>query len=422
VIDSGPGSVAIARARRAAIALACLCLSAALPGTLTPPQAAAQDRAPRLDLPPATTLAPGVLFYSIKSTTLVTPEEPMAVSLLRLDPRQVELRSVLSNDEIMGTEVVSTMGERYGAIAAVNAGFFLPNGDPNGVLTLGGRLVSDTRRPRGAIAITNDASGVALTFARLRASAVLMIGTGAKATRVPIDGVDTTRARGRLMLFTPSYHADTDTAPSGLEWVVDRPPRNSSEGLRVTSGPHRNGHTPIPKGGFVLSFGGTTPPASLVRLERGVSVALSVTYDPLEGPAEPWANAQDIVGGAGLLIRDGRDVDDWTVEGFNKGFAEGRHPRTMIGSDANGTIWLVAVDGRQPALSVGMTLVELRTLARRLDLVNALNLDGGGSTTMWVQGRIVNNPSDAAGPRKVSDALIVRSLAARARQEQMPVR
>ena len=344
----------------------------------------------------------------------------MVVCLLRLDPREVELHSVLANDEIMGTEVVSAMGERHAAVAAINAGFFLPNGDPNGVLTLDGRLVSDTRRARGAVGITNDASGVRLVFARLRATAVLTIGAGAKAARVPIDGIDTTRTRGHLMLFTPSYHADTDTAPSGLEWVVDRAPAAARE-LRVTSGPHRSGRTPIPKEGFVLSFGGTKPPAALGRLKRGARANIVVTYDPLDGPAEPWAAAQDIVGGAGLLIRDGRDVD-WTVEAFTKGFADGRHPRTMIGSDANGTIWLVTVDGRQPALSVGMTLVELRALAHRLGLVNALNLDGGGSTTMWVQGRVVNNPSDAAGPRKVSDALIVRSLAARTRQEQTFVR
>jgi exopolysaccharide biosynthesis protein len=115
------------------------------------------------------------------------------------------------------------------------------------------------------------------------------------------------------------------------------------------------------------------------------------------------------VGGAGLLIRDGRDVEDWTIEAFNKGFAEGRHPRTMIGTAQDGGIWLVTVDGRQPQLSVGMTLLELRALAHRLGLVNALNLDGGGSTTMWVQGQVVNSPSDATGPRKVSDALLVRS-------------
>ncbi|HET7219292.1 MAG TPA: phosphodiester glycosidase family protein [Vicinamibacterales bacterium] len=423
MIDSRLRRRALARGRATAIlAFASLCLCLALPPALVTHDLTAQERAVRLDLPPAKTLAPGVLFYSIKATTLVTPEEPMTVCLLRLDPRQVELRSALANDEIMGTEVVSTIGERYGAIAAINAGFFLPNGDPNGVLTLGGRLVSDTRRPRGAVGILNELAGVRLMYARLKATAVLTIGSGAKAVRVAIDGVDTTRARGQLMLFTPSYHADTDTAPSGLEWVVDRPQRNPADSLRIVSGPHRNGRTPIPREGFVLSFGGTTPPALLARLKRGVRVSLAVAYDPVEGSEEPWSNAQDIVGGAGLLIRDGRDVDDWSIEAFNKGFAEGRHPRTMIGNEADGTIWLVTVDGRQPAASVGMTLVELRTLARRLDLVNALNLDGGGSTTMWVQGRVVNSPSDAAGPRKVSDALIVRSLAARTRQEKMSVR
>ena len=79
----------------------------------------------------------------------------------------------------------------------------------------------------------------------------------------------------------------------------------------------------------------------------------------------------------------------------------------MIGVAEGGAIWLVTIDGRQPKLSSGMTLQELQSLARRLRLVDALNLDGGGSTTMWVTGNIVNSPSDAAGPRKVSDALLV---------------
>ena len=128
------------------------------------------------------------------------------------------------------------------------------------------------------------------------------------------------------------------------------------------------------------------PPASLARLKRGVRSSIAATYDPLEGPAEPWATAQDIVGGAGLLMREGRDVDDWSGRGVQQGL-RGRTPSADDDRhDANGTIWLVTVDGRQPALSVGMTLVELRALARASGLVNALNLDGGGSTTMWVQG------------------------------------
>jgi hypothetical protein len=203
------------------------------------------------------------------------------------------------------------------------------------------------------------------------------------------------------MLYTPSYHPDTDTAKGGLEWVIDR------QRGRLVSGPHRDGKTPIPPQGFVLSFGGEVVPESLALLGRSTRVRLDVSYEPVEGEPKSWLLAQDIVGGAGLLIRDGADVEDWSIERFNPGFAESRHPRTMIGTSADGTIWLVTVDGRQPEISVGMSLTELRTLARRLGLVNALNLDGGGSTTMWVQGQVLNKPSDATGPRRVSDALLV---------------
>jgi exopolysaccharide biosynthesis protein len=361
-------------------------------------------------LPEPRQIAPGVLFYKIISSTLVSPEEPMAICLLRLDPQQVDLRAALANDEVMGTEAVAGIAERHQAVAAINAGFFLANGDPAGVLTLNGRLVSETRRPRGAVGILKDAQGVRLAFARLRASASLAIGDGRSKVTIPIDGVDTTRLRGQLMLFTPLYHADTDTAAAGLEWILDRPRGQPSQTLRVVGGPRREGRTKIPPSGFVLSFGGTTAPPTLGRLKRGARVAIQVSYDPLEGEPEIWSRAQDIVGGAGLLIRDGRDVEDWSVESFNKGFAEGRHPRTMIGTAQDGTIWLIAVDGRQPQHSVGMTLLELRNFAHSLGLVNALNLDGGGSTTMWVQGQVMNSPSDAAGPRKVSDALLVRSI------------
>jgi hypothetical protein len=377
--------------------------------------------AQRLDLPAPREVAAGILFYRIDSSNLLTPEAPMSINLLRLDPSLVDLRMALANDEVMGTEVVSSIAVRHEGLAAINAGFFLPNGDPAGVFTLNGRLVSDTRRPRGAVGLSRDASGMRLAFARLRATAAVTIGEGARAVQVPIDGVDTTRLRGKLMLYTPSYHGDTDTAKAGLEWVVDRQKGAANRPLRVVSGPHREGRTKIPPTGFVLSFGGEKPTPLLAGLRRGTRVAVTVTYDPLEGEPKIWSTAQDIVGGAGLLIRDGEDVEDWSVEAFNQGFAEGRHPRTMIGTTADGAIWLATIDGRQPALSVGMTLDELRRFARRLELVNALNLDGGGSTTMWVQGQVVNSPSDAAGPRKVSDALIVRSLGPR-RRDQSPAR
>ena len=120
-----------------------------------------------------------------------------------------------------------------------------------------------------------------------------------------------------------------------------------------------------------------------------------------------WARARHAISGAGLLLLDGREITDWTDEQIASGFDTTRHPRTVIGSDAQGAIWLVTVDGRNPEISLGMSFTELQRLARRLGLRSALNLDGGGSTTMWVGGRIVNTPSDAGGPRKVSDAILV---------------
>ena len=124
-------------------------------------------------------------------------------------------------------------------------------------------------------------------------------------------------------------------------------------------------------------------------------------------PAKDWARAREAVSGAGLLVFDGRALDNWHDEGLTAAFDTTRHPRTMVGVDAEEAIWLVTIDGRNPALSLGMTFAELQSLARRLGLRYALNLDGGGSTTRVAGGRIVNHPSDAAGPRPVSDALLV---------------
>jgi Phosphodiester glycosidase len=368
----------------------------------------APSRAQQLDLPEPRNIAPGVLQYHLESPALLEPQGPISIWVLRLDPKRVDLQAALANDEIMGVETVAGIAERHKPIAAINAGFFLPNGDPAGVMTIDGRLVSDTRRQRGAVGISRDKAGVKLVFARLRATASVVLENNSPPSHggpamytIPIDGIDTTRIRGQLMLFTPSYHADTDTAKGGLEWVIDR------QRGRMISGPHRGGKTKIPPRGFVLSFGGEKVPEPLQNLGRSTRVRLDISYEPVEGETKSWLLAQDIVGGAGLLIRDGRDVEDWSIERFNQGFAENRHPRTMIGTSADNTIWLVTVDGRQPELSVGMTLVELRALAHRLGLVNALNLDGGGSTTMWVQGQVMNRPSDPMGPRKVSDALLI---------------
>jgi hypothetical protein len=290
-------------------------------------------------------------------------------------------------------------------VAAVNGGFFnSTNGEPAGLLKVDGQLVSDTGMPRGAVVIHAPPYGSTdLAFDQLAAKVFMTYTAGGRDWVVPVDGVDTTRARGRLMVYTSSYHADTDTAPTGTEWVLDGSP------LRVIDVRMNFGHTKIPPRGAVLSFGGTDLPEPLAALVEGVAVTFDTRWRSAHGLTDAELDdAAHIVNGAGLLRRNGQVLSDWTVEGLNvEAFTRARHPRTLVGLDRRGFIWLAAVDGRQPDYSVGMTFDDLQRLCDRLELVSALNLDGGGSTTMVVNGQVVNRPSGLSGARPVSDAILV---------------
>ena len=347
----------------------------------------------------------GVEYFKSTDRTLVGSTGPIAVFLLRLDAMRVRLASVHARDEIMGLEPVDSIANRHRAIAAVNGGFFnTANGDPQFVLKEAGELVSDAGVIKGAVILRSPPRGkTELDFDQLSARMAVTFQAGGRDWTFPIGGVNTTRARGKLMLYTPRYHADTDTAANGVEWVLDGKP------LRVVSVRRDAGRTPIPATGNVLSFGGLDPPAPLAALATGVTVSFNVTWTTLNGLSPRRLNsADDVVTGAGLLRLKGRVLHNWqeaeTLSPQN--FINMRHPRTLIGVDDRGFIWLAAIDGRQPDRSIGMNFAELETLCDRLHLTDALNLDGGGSTTMVIRGVVVNRPSDPSGPRPVSDAIL----------------
>ena len=91
---------------------------------------------------------------------------------------------------------------------------------------------------------------------------------------------------------------------------------------------------------------------------------------------------------------------------FAYGWFIKRNPRTFAGIDAQGRTVLVTVDGRS-ADALGLSVPETAHVARSLGMVDALNLDGGGSTTMVVNGQVISHPSDASGERPVGDALLI---------------
>jgi hypothetical protein len=117
---------------------------------------------------------------------------------------------------------------------------------------------------------------------------------------------------------------------------------------------------------------------------------------------QPACPATDVIGAGPRIVHEGKQENsEWS--GF--AHAKPRHPRTAAAILADGTLLLAVVDGRQKA-SVGMTLEELANALIDLGAREAINLDGGGSSTFYAAGRIWNNPSDGR-PRPVSDGLLV---------------
>ena len=120
-----------------------------------------------------------------------------------------------------------------------------------------------------------------------------------------------------------------------------------------------------------------------------------------------WERCENIVGGGPRLLAGGQPAWEGEPEKKNPGFFLSRHPRTAIGYRKNGARILVVVDGRQWRDSLGLSIPQLGSLMMSLGCIEALNLDGGGSSAMVIGGSLVNHPSDATGERADSDALLL---------------
>ena len=128
---------------------------------------------------------------------------------------------------------------------------------------------------------------------------------------------------------------------------------------------------------------------------------------------ETWREA---MASGPILIDEGEVIEyEEGISGW-KGFYAKRHPRSLVGTDAQGYVWLVVVDGRVPDQAEGMSIAELTELALQLGLTDALNLDGGGSSTLWtLPAGVINHPYDNhrfdnEGQRIIPNALLVKEL------------
>lgn len=314
---------------------------------------------------------------------------PFWTGALLIEPAGgARLRPALGRGAAIGRGRTSEVARRAGAVAAINGGFFSGSGDPLGCLVIDGEVISEPLAGRTCAGITDDGQ-VLFDVARLDGVA------SGEAGAVTIAGVNRARGANEIILYRPAHGPSTRTNAFGAEAVV--------AGDVVQAVADGRGNSPVPLDGYVLSGHGRGRAALLAAFKPGDRASLRVRLVPASGDPR-WETVRQVVGGGPRLLAGGQFVGG---EGFRASFSDRRHPRTAIGRLADGRIILLVLGGRQPYHSLGMTLIELATLLRQLGATDALNLDGGGSTTLVVRGVVVNLPSDEAGERPVGDMLLV---------------
>jgi exopolysaccharide biosynthesis protein len=326
---------------------------------------------------------------------------PWFINILRIDLNRAHLRMVHALDEAVGLETVSSMASRYGALAAVNSGYFRTTGtyrgDSVGIEVLNGKLLSEPNNVRAAAGLIEKDGKQDLIFGHIKSEGQLVAGAQAKHA---IDGLNRPRGDNELIIFTPEFHRTTLTDPNGLELIVRRG--------RIVEQRDLKGSSTIPADGFVISVAGTARQWALEKLRVRTPVRLDLDWSPTGTEAAgSWKQAANIIGGGPQLIKNGRVGITNAAEKILPSFVSDVHPRTAIARLKSGEILLVTVDGRQPGESIGMSLTMLADLLLEFGAVEAINLDGGGSTTMVIKNKLVNKPSDATGERPVSDAILV---------------
>lgn len=378
----------------ALLAISCLAFAA---GFRAQAQTASSTPAPKSEF-----IAPGIEHLQItrgyKSDKETTG--PWFINMLRIDLRKARLRMVHAMDDAVGLETVSSLATRYGALAAINSGYFRTTGtyrgDSVGIQVLNGQILSESNNGRAAAGLSEGSEAQKIIFGHIVFTGELL--AGAK-TKHAINGLNRPRAEDELIVFTPEFHRTTLTDPKGLEVIVRRG--------RIAEIRDQQGSSTIPADGFVISASGVAREWILQNLNKRGSVGLSLKMSPVEtDQKEEWQKAASIIGGGPQLIKDGRVEITNTAEKILPAFVSDLHPRTAIAKLKSGELLLVTVDGRQTA-SIGMSLTMLADLLIEFGVTDAINLDGGGSTTMVIRNKLVNKPSDTTGERPVSDAILI---------------
>ncbi|GJQ62734.1 MAG: hypothetical protein SCALA702_17870 [Melioribacteraceae bacterium] len=341
-----------------------------------------------------TNVGPGVIYYSE-----FIEEGPWQIDVMEIDltNQWLNVETVKADDQLFGLERTTSMAARnnyegHKVVGAVNADFYnTANGEPLGTQIIKGEFLKVNTDWRS---IGFDVNNLPFMGLYGFAGSVITADTVAQ-----LHGINRDRLDEELILYNKFKGNTTLTNQWGSEvrfkllgdWFA-----NDTLTAVAIEREIGVGSMSLDDSTFVLAGHG----GSNLFLQDKIADGDTIKLFPKLGLNRDKLTA--MVGGSHYLVQNGVVV---ASDGD-------RHPRTAAGFSADSTkLYLMTVDGRQPGYSIGMSLKELGQYMLSIGAANALNLDGGGSTTMVVRSEIKNSPSDPGGERSVSNSLLIVSSA-----------
>lgn len=364
---------------------------------------------------------------------------PWRIQIVEIDPKRFRghLLSVLGDDERLKSRKPSEMAHQLGALLAVNGGFFVTDqndgivGGPTGLAVLNDRIRNLPTEDRPFLILYDEPQIGADIIDHTPPPLRIRWSDG---TTTPLMGLD--RRPGRVRncgskaspaAAIPRHDITCELKDDLIALTAMAPLAVDGPGLTTvlvdTEGQLSKGRPPR---GDELLLVGTGSYGSLLaqKLKQQARAHIDLSYSGMTQTARRPTFA---INGGPMLINANRPVrrDDregWSMSNVTIARANVihdwttmRNPRTAVGIDPQGHIWILVVDGREFSeqsssglgRSSGLSIEELRTVMAYLGASKALNLDGGGSSALVVDGALVTTPSDTTGERPVGDTIVL---------------
>jgi hypothetical protein len=302
---------------------------------------------------------------------------------LTIDPHQpgVKLKPIWGNAaSTVGTTPLSTVAQRSQVVAAINAGFFNRNTQlPLGAIRSDNKWISGPILNRGAIA-WNDAGDI--TVGHLKLQETLKTSTG---RQFVLQSLNSGFVGAGIARYTPDWGSSYTPI---IDHEVIATVRNHQIVAQQRTTSAGRPSIPIPRDGYLLVVRAYSDGVN--ALSVGTTVSVEAATQPTE-----FNHYAQIMGAGPLLLQNQQIVLNPQSEQFSTAFIQQAASRSVIATTAEGNLMLVAIHNR--INGPGPTLAETARLMQQMGAVNALNLDGGSSTALYLGGQLLDRaPSTAA--------------------------